>query len=298
MTLVTKPKRNSVHHKKRGGQHHRHSDHYLKTYWPYLPMLLIVGLGMLVNNLWSQPTVLGASSDFSSNTLLQDTNVQRSSDHEQPLVLNSQLTAAAQAKANDMAAKDYWSHNSPDGRTPWSFINAAGYHYQMAGENLAYGFINAGDTVAGWMNSPTHRANILNANYKDVGFGVVQAANYQGHGPETIIVAEYGEPAEATPVAVVNGTTGLQDAQLTAAKSQPISRIQLVTNGQATWSTVAVAAIAGAALAIFLVRHGLRLKRLALEGESFVLHHPLLDISIVFIGTMAVIFMQASGTIR
>ncbi len=296
MTLVNKPKRNSVHHKRRGGTHHRHSGHYLKTYWPYLPMLLIVGLGMLVNNLWSQPNVLGASSDFSNNTLLQDTNVQRSSDHEQPLALNSQLNAAAQAKANDMAAKDYWSHNSPDGRTPWSFINAAGYHYQMAGENLAYGFGNAGDTVAGWMNSPTHRANILNAKYKDVGFGVAQATNYQGNGPETIIVAEYGEPAEAAPVATA-GTAGAQDTNI-GTSTQPVSRIQLLTGGQAAWSTAVVSALAGAAIALFIVRHGLRLKRLALEGESFVLHHPMLDISIVFIGTIAVIFMQASGTIR
>jgi hypothetical protein len=260
-------------------------------------MLLIVGIGFMVNSLWSQAAVLGANSNFTNAALLQDTNAQRMADHEQPLTLNSQLNAAAQAKANDMAAKNYWSHNSPDGKTPWSFITAAGYHYQMAGENLAYGFSNANDTVAGWMNSPTHRANILNAKYENVGFGVVQSENYQGHGPTTIIVAEYGEPAEAVPVAG-NGTAGLQDTQLTAAKSQPISRIQLITNGQATWSTVAVAAVAGAALAIFLVRHGLRFKRLALEGESFVLHHPMLDIAVVLIGTMALIFAQASGTIH
>jgi hypothetical protein len=297
MTLATKPKRDSVHHKKRSGRHHRQSGHYLKTYWPYLPMLLIVGVGLLFNNLWSSPGVLGASSDFGSSSLLQDTNAERSAKHEQPLALNSQLNAAAQSKANDMAAKDYWAHNSPDGRSPWSFIGAAGYHYRMAGENLAYGFSNAGDTVAGWMNSPEHRANILNANYQDVGFGVAQSPDYRGNGPETIIVAEYGEPLGSAPVAT-GGTAGLQDTRLAAVRSQPISRIQLATNGEATWSTVAMAAVAGAALSLFLVRHGLRLKRLLLEGESFVLHHPLLDITIVFVGTMAFVFMQATGTIR
>lgn len=297
MTLVTKRKHASLHHKKRSGRHHRHSGHYLKTYWPYIPMLLIVGLGLLANSMWSHGNVLSANSDFSNNTLLLDTNVQRTADNEQPLVLNARLNAAAQAKANDMATKNYWSHNSSDGRTPWSFINASGYHYQMAGENLAYGFSSAGDTITGWMNSPTHKANILNAHYKDVGFGVAQSPDYQGHGPTTIIVAEYGEPAEATPVAS-GGTAGLQDAQLAASKSQPVSRIQLATNGQATWSTVAAAAIAGAAVAWLLISHGMRLKKLALQGESFVLHHPLLDITIVFAGTMALIFMQASGTIR
>ncbi|HET7059990.1 MAG TPA: CAP domain-containing protein [Candidatus Saccharimonadales bacterium] len=297
MTFVNQPKRNSSHHKKRAGQHHRHSDHYLKTYWPYLPMLLIVGLGLIVNSLWSHQNVLGASSDFSNSALLTDTNAQRSASHENGLALNNQLSAAAQAKANDMVQHNYWAHTSPDGKTPWSFITTAGYHYQMAGENLAYGFSNAGDTVAGWMNSPTHRANILNANYKDVGFGVAQSPDYQGQGPATIIVAEYGEPAEAAPV-TSGGTAGVQDTQLAAAKSQPVSRIQLLTNGQATWSSVAVAAIAGAAVALFLLRNGLRLKRLVLEGESFVLHHPMLDITLVFAGTMAFIFAQASGTIH
>ncbi len=259
-------------------------------------MLLIVGMGLVVNSLWSHQNVLGASSDFSNTSLLQDTNTQRSSDNETPLALNQQLSAAAQAKADDMAQKGYWAHNAPNGRTPWSFITAAGYNYQAAGENLAYGFDNAGDAVAGWMNSPTHRANILNGNYKDVGFGVAQSPNYQGQGPETIVVAEYGEPAAATPVA--SSTAGVQDTRLVANKSQPVSRIQLLTNGQASWSTVAIAAVAGAAVAIFMIRHGLRFKRLILEGESFVLHHPLFEIAIVFVGTMSVIFMQASGTIH
>lgn len=295
MTLVTKPRRTSKHHKKRGGEHHHHSGHYLKTYWPYLPMLLIVGLGFLVNSLWSHQNVLGAASDFSNSSLLSDTNIQRSGDHEQPLALNQQLSAAAQAKANDMAQRNYWSHNSPDGRTPWSFITAAGYNYQAAGENLAYGFGNAGDAVSGWMNSPTHRANILNANYKDVGFGVTESPNYQGQGPETIVVAEYGTPAEAAPAA--GGTAGAQDTTA-GISAKPVSRIQLLTGGQAAWSTMAVSALAGAAIALFIVRHGLRFKRLVVGGEHFVTHHPLLDISIVFIGTLAVIFMQASGTIR
>ncbi len=295
MTLVTRPKRNSKHHKKRGGTHHRHSDHYLKTYWPYLPMLLIVAMGLIVNSLWSHQSVLGASSNFSNSSLLGNTNAQRTKDNEPSLALNGQLDAAAQAKANDMAQKNYWAHNSPDGRTPWSFIATAGYHYQAAGENLAYGFSNASDAVNGWMNSPGHRANILNANYKDVGFGVAQSPNYQGNGPETIVVAEYGEPAEAAPAA--GGIAGAQDTTA-GLSAKPVSRIQLLTGGQAQWSTIAVSALAGAAIALFIVRHGLRLKRLVLEGESFVLHHPMLEITIVFVGTMAVIFMQAGGTIH
>lgn len=282
------------HHKKRSGQHHRHDGRYIKTYWPYLPMLLIVGLGLIVNSMWSSQGVLGVNSDYSANALLDQTNVQRAAQHEKALTLNQQLTAAAQTKANDMAQRDYWSHNSPDGQTPWSFITESGYHYQMAGENLAYGFSNAADAIAGWMNSPTHKANILNDNYQNVGFGVANSPNYRGQGPETIIVAEYGTPAEA----VTNAPGGTAGAQDLTGKTQPVSRIQLMTGGQAAWSTIAVSALAGAAIAVFVLRHGIRLKRLATQGESFVLHHPMLDITLVFIGTLAVIFAQASGTIR
>lgn len=256
-------------------------------------MLLVVGFGLLVNSMWSHAGVLGVNSNFTSASLLNSTNTQRVADHESALSLNQQLTSAAQAKANDMVQKDYWAHNSPDGKTPWTFINAAGYSYQMAGENLAFGFDNAGDTISGWMNSPTHRANILNAGYKDVGFGVASSPNYQGHGPETVVVAEYATPAEALPA---GGTAGAPDTN-TPIAAKPVSRIQILT-GQDAWITSAVSALAGAAIAVFLVRHGLRFKRLALEGESFVLHHPMLDIAIVFVGTMAVVFAQASGNIH
>jgi uncharacterized protein YkwD len=294
MSLATRPKRTTAAHKKRSGKHHRHTDTYLKHYWPYIPMLLIVGLGLIVNTVWSHSNVLGAQSDFSATSLLSDTNQQRAADHEADLALNQQLANAAQAKANDMAAKDYWAHNSPDGQTPWSFIAAAGYHYEAAGENLAYGFENAGDVVTAWMNSPTHRANVLGGNYKDVGFGVAQAPNYQGKGPETIVVAEYGEPAGAVPV--VAGTSSTPTATL-ANSSKPVSRVQLMT-GQSAWITAAVSALAGAAVMLFIVRHGLRFKRLVLEGEHFVAQHAFLDIALVFVGTLAIVFAQASGTIR
>jgi Cysteine-rich secretory protein family len=292
MALATRPKRNTATHRKRDGKHHRQTDSYLKHYWPYIPMLLIVGLGLMVNSVWSHSNVLGTSSNFSDNSLLQATNQQRTKDHESPLTLSQQLDSAAQAKANDMASKNYWSHTSPSGASPWSFINAAGYSYQAAGENLAYGFQNGSDVITAWMNSPAHRANVLGADYKDIGFGVAQSANYQGKGPATIVVAEYGEPAE-TPVA--GGTAGAQDT--TAGTSKPISRIQLVS-GQASWSTVAAAALAGAALMWLIIRNALRLKRLALEGERFVLHHPTLDILVVLVGTTALILAQASGTIH
>jgi uncharacterized protein YkwD len=305
MALATRPK-STVHHRKRQARHHRQSKQYLKPYWPYLPMLLIVGLGLFINNAWSaRMAVLGANSDFSSTALLTNTNADRANNHEAALTIDPALTAAAQTKANDMVKNDYWSHNSPDGRTPWSFITAAGYQYQAAGENLAYGFANAGDAVIGWMNSPEHRANILDSAYQNVGFGVASSPDYQGHGPETVVVAEYAQPVAAAAnitftVPSTNGVAGTQNVlpAKTEFSAQPVSRIQLLTGGQAAWSLAVVSALAGAALALFIVRHGLRFRRLMVESEAFISHHPVLDIAIVFIFTAGFVLTRSSGIIR
>ena len=201
MTLQPKTKRRSTPHSlKRQGRHHKHSQHYLKSYWPYLPVLAVLSVGLLLNSWVSHAhrSVLGYATDMSISSLLADTNQQRSANGEASLNLNSQLDQAAQAKANDMAARDYWSHNTPDGQSPWTFITAAGYSYSTAGENLAYGFATAADTLNGWMNSPGHRANILNASFVDVGFGIIDIPNYQNTGPQTLVVAMYAAPYVVT----------------------------------------------------------------------------------------------------
>lgn len=207
MVLVASKKKptTSVHHKKRRGEHHKRTHDYHKPYWPYLPMALIVALGILANTFWGtiQHGLLGYATDMSISGLLQETNKQRTDNGLAGLTLNDQLNQAAQAKADDMAARDYWSHNTPEGNPPWIFFTNAGYQYQTAGENLAYGFLSSASAVEGWMGSEGHRANILNATYKEVGFGIANSPNYQGTGPETIVVAMYGCRSACTLTAVV-----------------------------------------------------------------------------------------------
>jgi len=293
MALATKSKRPTDHHKKRQALHHRHSKPYLKTYLPYLPMLMIIGVGLVINSIWSSHTVLGASSDFSSTSLLRETNSRRSADQEPALSLDTELTAAAQAKAADMVASNYWSHTSPTGRTPWSFVTAAGYQYQTAGENLAYGFDGASSVVSGWMNSSEHRANMLNAAYSQVGFGVASSPNYQGRGPETIVVAEYAQPLAGSTLGASNNAQPIDNLA-----THNVSRIQVLTNGQAAWSAMAVSALTGAAIMLFVLRHGFRLKRLLNQGEFYVAHHPYVDIAIVFVVTVGLLLTRTSGLIR
>lgn len=164
----------------------------------FTPLLLALTAAMLATHMgmasMSGGKVLAYASSMSVSQLLYDTNAQRAAYGESYLHLNSQLDNAAQMKANDMAAKNYWGHYSPSGASPWSFILAAGYSYTAAGENLAYGYDNAAAVISAWMNSAEHRANILNGGFVDVGFGVVNSPNYVGQGPQTIVVAEYATP--------------------------------------------------------------------------------------------------------
>jgi hypothetical protein len=140
------------------------------------------------------------------------------------------------------------------------------------------------------MASPEHRSNILNANYQNVGFGVATASDYLGQGPETIVVAEYGQPAVAN---VVPSTQVLG-----ASDSQPVSRVQLLAGTNAQWALVAVITLSGAAMAIFLMRHGYRFHRLLSRGEIFVVQHPAFDFAIVFIIVAGAVLTRSTGLIH
>jgi hypothetical protein len=141
--------------------------------------------------------VLAYATNISRADLLTYTNQSRAQNGLGALALNSQLNTSSQNKAQDMITYDYWAHTSPSGVEPWYWFDAAGYVYSGAGENLAYGFDSSSGTVNGWMNSPSHRANML-GDYVDVGFGIANGANYQG-GPNTVVVAHYGKPQASQP---------------------------------------------------------------------------------------------------
>lgn len=172
--------------------------HERRHYWPYMPLLFMVFGILLISSL--QPShyrkggVLAYATSMSVDQLLASTNQQREQNGSEDLQLNAQLTSAAQAKANDMVARNYWSHNTPEGEEPWVFINNAGYKYLKAGENLAYGFDTSDSTIIGWMNSPAHRDNLLDTSFSEVGFGFANGQNFNNSGPETVVVAMYGKP--------------------------------------------------------------------------------------------------------
>jgi uncharacterized protein YkwD len=122
------------------------------------------------------------------------TNEQRVADNLSELNIDPKLEAAAQAKAEDMAKKSYFAHVSPDGTQPWYWIIKEGYLYTYAGENLAVNFEDSDKVVEAWMNSPSHRFNILKRQYEDIGIGMA-AGTYQGQ-PATFVVQMFGTKAK------------------------------------------------------------------------------------------------------
>lgn len=162
----------------------------------------IPGLTERVGNVGN---VLAYASEMSRSALLSGTNASRAANGLGPLALSGELNASAQMKGEHMGANNYWAHEAPDGTTPWYFFQAVGYSYVRAGENLAYGFTTSQGVIDGWMNSPSHRDNML-GNYNDVGFGIVNVPDYQGHGNQTIVVAHYGTRSTPPPAPVQNTT--------------------------------------------------------------------------------------------
>ncbi len=89
-----------------------------------------------------------------------------------PLAAAAPLEAAAQAHARDMARQDYFAHRSKDGRQPRDRIRAAGYAARLSGENIAFGPESAEEVASGWLASPGHCANIMDARFRHTGLGV------------------------------------------------------------------------------------------------------------------------------
>jgi len=116
------------------------------------------------------PTATPSTEDFVEQ-VVQYTNEYRR-DHGCPdLKLNDQLTEAAQQHSENMATNDFFSHTAPDGSTPWDRIEAAGFAFSLAAENIFAGARTPKETVEGWYNSEGHRENMLNCELEYIGVG-------------------------------------------------------------------------------------------------------------------------------
>jgi uncharacterized protein YkwD len=159
-------------------------------------LTVLLGLVLVFGVVASNSNLRGKSKDLLSAvlaTVLVDlTNADRATANLDGLTVNPLLENAARMKADDMAQKGYFAHNTPDGKTPWYWFIKAGYLYKYAGENLAVNFTESSEVEKAWMASPTHRLNILGKNYTEIGIAT-STGMYQGK--EVIFVVQmFGRP--------------------------------------------------------------------------------------------------------
>lgn len=144
-------------------------------------------------------------STITSATIVQFTNAERRKAGVGDLKVNSLLASAAAQKAQHMLDKDYFAHISPDGVTPWFWMAKVGYQYDIAGENLAIDFTEAEDVVAAWMASPTHKDNMLHAEYTETAVAVA-TGEFQG-GTSTVVVHMFGRGVGSSAGKAASSTT-------------------------------------------------------------------------------------------
>ena len=152
----------------------------------------VIGSVFLMSSLQSFFLATNQFAAVVDSVLVDMTNTDRAAYNLGGLTVNDKLVAAAQAKANDMATKSYFAHTSPQGLDSWYWFKQAGYDFQHAGENLAVDFSDSADVERAWMNSPSHRDNILNGKYTEVGIATASGF-YQGHAT-TFVVTMFGSP--------------------------------------------------------------------------------------------------------
>lgn len=163
--------------------------------------------------------ILGYATDITAQKLYQLTNEKRLQNNLPLLIYNDQLSKAAEQKANDMFEKNYWSHYSPSGTSPWKFLDFQEYKYEFAGENLAKNFLFSDNVVDAWMASETHKENLLRKEFTEVGFARVDGL-LDGQ-QTTLVVQFFGKPATKN-LLTLGDNTSAPIPQKTVSKTKKI----------------------------------------------------------------------------
>ena len=187
---------------------------------------------------WPKTRVLGLSTKLNGTEIIRLINLERAKKGLAAVTSNEKLNQAARAKGESMFAQNYWAHVAPDGTQPWQFISESGYAYQSAGENLARDFSDEKKLMAGWLNSPTHKANILNGNFSETGVAILDG-EIDGE-PVLLVVNLFAQPRinddELPQIAVYQNSSDslvlageiIPQGELTAKKSMTFSLKQIL----------------------------------------------------------------------
>lgn len=234
--------------------------------------------------------ILGRVTTVDPTQLLAETNNARAQSGLPALAVNEELNQAAALKAQDMFTNDYWSHTSPQGVSPWKWLTDVGYGYSIAGENLAKNYPNAAATVNAWMESPTHRENVLNREYQEIGFAVSEGT-IDGQ-DTTLVVAYYGSPSTSAVQGANAANTPLNIAPVSGGVGNIFSyfgsAIQSITP-----ATIIAIAILGLMAIVAAVAHHYRHQLPKSWRKTWKAHHGMF--TVVGAVGLAVVMIFATG---
>lgn len=267
----------------------QYRPHLIRHYGLAAVLILVFGM-QFGYNFVKTGQVLGRESDITITSLYESTNYERSAAGVKNLELSEKLNRAAYLKAQDMLDKQYWSHDSPDGTEPWKWLGDVDYNYNKAGENLAKNFSTTRGVMTAWLNSLEHRKNVLNSDYEDVGFAVVNGS--MNGEPVSLVVALYGMPAEKAVAGVSNNFIKSPVNQGSSIVTQFAVAIQSLTPAVMLGLFLIAVTIVIASSA-----HANRHKLPRALRKSWYRHHGLYKvISLTFIG-LAIILLYSNGQI-
>lgn len=201
-----------------------HSNNFRAKLLHTSGLFFVIGL-LLVFNLFvrildSTPYhILGFTSSVTIDEVVALTNQERIAAGLQPLKLSDTLSDAARRKAANMLEENYWAHNAPSGKSPWFWFEQAGYRYTHAGENLAKDFGSTDRMMAAWMNSPTHKENIVSPKYQEIGVAITPGTLL---GQETVLVVQlFGSQGSGIIPTISQVTTANTQGATVAASPVP-----------------------------------------------------------------------------
>ncbi len=205
-------------------------------------ILLVLVKVVLPHSALQLASIIDTIPVFDSREIINLTNEVRTAQSLAPLIANSKLDLAASEKLTDMAEKEYFAHTSPDGTTPWFWMKKNQYQYSVAGENLAIGFFTADETVKAWLNSPSHKANILNSKYREI--GVAAKAVQIGDRKGILVVQMFGLPASLVISTAVSVTPKPTPPHVAIVTPKPITTAQSQTQGATIENSVSTDIVA------------------------------------------------------
>lgn len=263
--------------------------HMIRHYGLAIIVFTVIGSQMIFGSVMAD-AVVGKKTDITIGSLFDGTNEERERAGVPTLKLNEKLNQAAKAKAQDMFNKQYWAHTSPDGVPPWKWLDDAGYNYSQAGENLAKDYASTEAVMTAWMNSTEHKDNILNADYEDVGFAVVDG-EYEGKTAE-FIVAYYA-------LSAMSAATNTQQSFISAIfdNQQDIWSRFLVAFKSITPLTAICLVIIATAMFVAMWSHFHRHKLPVKFRKTWKRHHGLYKSVGLSVFALATVLISAGGQI-